>query len=168
MFKQLGDIDWTTWQAQEKATLLFVIQNEKILLIHKKRGLGRGKINGPGGRLEPGETPQQAAVREVIEEVGVTPTGVVSAGELLFQFCDGYSLHGYVFTASGYEGELIETDEARPEWFPLDQIPFDRMWPDDRHWFPLMLAGQSFHGRFIFDGDRMLDHVIVTRNPHGI
>lgn len=162
MFKQLSDINWNTWQPKEEATLLFIIQNGNILLIHKKRGLGHGKINGPGGRLEPGETPRQAAIREVIEETGVTPLHVQPAGELRFQFCDGYSLHGYVFTASDYEGNLIETDEARPEWFPLTQIPFDRMWPDDQHWFPLLLSGQPFHGRFIFDGDRMLDHEITT------
>lgn len=168
MFSKLTDIDWTTWQAKEKATLLFILRDEKILLIHKKRGLGHGKINGPGGRLEPGETPRQAAIREVIEEVGVTPLNLTPRGELLFQFCDGYSLHGYVFSATDLKGNLTETDEARPEWFDLKNIPYDRMWPDDRHWMPLMLTGQSFYGRFIFDGDRMLDHEIVTTDPHGI
>ncbi|MDD4737047.1 MAG: 8-oxo-dGTP diphosphatase [Kiritimatiellae bacterium] len=136
MFKQLTDIDWTTWTPKEKATLLFVLRDNQILLIHKKRGLGHGKINGPGGRLEPGETPRQAAIREVIEEVGITPLNVSPSGELLFQFCDGYSLHGYVFTATDFQGELIVTDEACPEWFELDQIPSDRMWPDDRFWMP--------------------------------
>lgn len=169
MFKQLADIDWTAWQPRERATLLFVLRDRKILLIHKKRGLGHGKINGPGGRLEPGETPLQAAIREVIEETGVTPLNVTPRGELLFQFCDGYSLHGYVFSATDCRGELGETDEARPEWFDIDRIPYDHMWPDDRFWLPLMLAGQFFYGRFIFDGDRMLDYKIDTQTQpvHG-
>ncbi len=50
------NVDWTTWEPKERATLLFVIKEGQILLIRKKRGLGAGKINGPGGRLEPGET----------------------------------------------------------------------------------------------------------------
>ncbi len=161
MYKKLTDIDWETWQPKEKATLLFIIKDERILLIHKKRGLGKGKINAPGGRLDLGETPIQAAIREVEEEVLVTPTGVQPVGELRFQFCDGYSLHGYIFTATDYTGTPGETDEALPEWFSLDQIPYDKMWVDDRHWIPLMLAGKTFSGRFIFDDDMMLDSEIM-------
>ena len=48
-------IDWSTWQGEMLATLMFIIQDGRILLIEKKRGLGAGKINGPGGKIEPGE-----------------------------------------------------------------------------------------------------------------
>ena len=150
------DIDWPTWQAKERATLLFVLRDGQVLLIHKKKGLGAGKLNGPGGRLEAGETPRQAAIREVQEELCITPTGVRPAGELLFQFADGHSIHGYVFTARGFRGEPQETDEAIPIWASIDALPYDRMWSDDRVWLPLLLAGQPFVGRFLFDGDQML------------
>ncbi|MFU8780699.1 MAG: 8-oxo-dGTP diphosphatase [Kiritimatiellia bacterium] len=160
--RTLTDIDWKNWQPKEQATLLFVIQNRQILLIHKKRGLGAGNINGPGGRLEPGETPIEAAVRETQEELCITPKGVDYAGELFFQFTDGHSIHGIVFTATGYEGEPTETDEATPLWTPIDQIPYARMWADDRHWIPLMLTGKKFHGYFIFDNHEMLDHRVDT------
>jgi uncharacterized protein YceH (UPF0502 family) len=83
---------------------------------------------------------------------------VTLAGELHFQFTDGLSLHCTVFRASGCEGEPAETDEAKPLWAPLDAIPYDRMWADDPHWVPLMLAGRPFRGYFVFEGDRMLDH----------
>jgi 8-oxo-dGTP diphosphatase len=89
---KIDDIDWPNWNPQQRATLLFVIKDGQILLIHKKRGLGAGKINGPGGRLEPGETPYEAAIRETQEEVGITPTDAVQVGELHFQFVDGLSL----------------------------------------------------------------------------
>jgi 8-oxo-dGTP diphosphatase len=148
--------DWKTWSPKERASLCFVVKNGEILLIHKKRGLGAGKVNGPGGRLEPGETPLQCAVRETQEEIGVTPTGLELAGAIHFQFVDGYSLQCSVFTASGAEGALTETDEAAPFWTKVSAIPFDDMWTDDRHWIPWMLEGRRFNGYFTFDGDRML------------
>jgi 8-oxo-dGTP diphosphatase len=147
---------WKTWEPRERATLCFLIQDGQILLIRKKRGLGAGKINGPGGRIEPGEEPHECAVRETSEEVGLTPQNVQNRGELHFQFADGYSLHCAVFVAHEFTGELIETDEALPIWTPLDSIPYDEMWADDIHWLPGVIAGGTFRGYFQFDGEKML------------
>lgn len=160
--RRVGDIDWSSWRPVDPATLLFVLPpgQERVLLIHKKRGLGAGKINGPGGRIEPGETPLQAALREVHEELGIVATDVREGGSLRFQFVDGYSLHVHVFRADGFEGEPHETDEAIPLWTPLDAIPYARMWADDRLWFPHLLAERPFDGRFVFEGDAMLDHAL--------
>lgn len=158
--KRVAEIDWKTWSGVDRATLLFVVEGERILLIRKKRGLGAGKINGPGGKLDPGETPRQAAIREVTEEIGIVPSGIEPGGVLRFQFIDGYSIHVWVFTATGYDGELIETDEAIPLWYGVDSIPYDEMWSDDIIWLPILLGGQKFAGRFIFDKDEMLDHTI--------
>ena len=159
-FKTVDDVDWESWIPQQRATLLFVVKNGQVLLIHKKRGLGAGKINAPGGRLDPGETPLECAIREVQEELLVTPKGVRQVGELRFQFVDGLSIHGFVFRADDCEGEPGETDEAIPIWTPVDDIPFDRMWADDRLWIPLMLEERHFDGRFIFDDDEMLSFKI--------
>lgn len=161
-FTKLADVDWNLWTPTERATLLFVIQDGRVLLIHKKKGLGAGKINAPGGRIEAGETPEFAAIREVQEELLVTPTGVKKAGELMFQFTDGFSIHGFVFTAKACDGTPQETAEATPLWVPLNQIPYDRMWADDRIWIPWMLAGKPFVGRFVFDNDTMLDSEVFS------
>ncbi len=134
-----------------------------MLLIRKKRGLGAGKINGPGGKLDPGETPLIAAVREVQEEIGVTPTGLEERGVLHFQFADGYSLHCVVFVATDYEGEPIETAEATPIWFAIEDIPFEEMWEDDRFWLREALEGRCFDAWFVFDGERMLSKRICWR-----
>ncbi len=131
-------------------------------MIHKKLGLGAGKINAPGGRIEPGETPLAAAIREVQEELCVTPLNVKPCGELSFQFTDGLSIHCRVFRATGQRGDPRETDEAVPLWTPVDAIPYDRMWADDRYWIPLMLDRIPFRGYFLFAGDHMLDHRIDT------
>jgi 8-oxo-dGTP diphosphatase len=152
---------WNNWQPRERATLCFLIQDGKILLIRKKRGLGAGKINGPGGRIEPGEEPHECAVRETSEEVGLTPLDVQNRGELHFQFADGYSLHCTVFVANEYTGELVETDEALPIWTPLESIPYEEMWADDIHWLPGVVSGGTFRGYFHFDGEKMLSKHLV-------
>lgn len=150
------DINWNQWEPVERATLLFVIKEGQVLLIHKKRGLGAGKVNGPGGRLDPGENSVQCAVREVQEEIGVTPIDPRLCGELKFQFTNGHSIHGLIYRADTCEGDPIETDEAIPFWCPLDEVPYGRMWIDDRIWFPLMLQEQYFSSRYLFDDDLML------------
>ena len=149
---------WKNWQPTMRASLCFVRKEGKILMIRKKRGLGAGKINGPGGRLEPGETPLQAAIRETQEELLVTPLELAEMGELHFQFTDGLALHCVVFTAGGCLGEPAETDEAIPYWMTPSEIPYHDMWADDIHWLPGMLEGNCFKGYFHFDNDRMLSH----------
>jgi 8-oxo-dGTP diphosphatase len=162
--RSLDELDWERWQARDVATLVFVVRDGRILLIRKKRGLGAGKINGPGGRLEPGESPLAAAVREVEEELRVTPLDLRHVGENRFQFVDGYSIHVHVYVARDYAGEPSETDEAAPLWFALDAIPYTEMWEDDPLWVPLALAERRFSGRFLFEGDRMLDHALEVED----
>ncbi len=154
------DMDWSSWTPRERANLCFILKNQQLLLIRKKRGLGAGKINAPGGKIEPGETALQSAIRETQEEVGVTPLGLEKSGELFFQFADGYSLHCTVFMASDLEGDPVETAEADPFWVHCEAVPYEEMWEDDQHWLPAMLEGKSFVGYFTFDGDRMLSRDI--------
>jgi 8-oxo-dGTP diphosphatase len=156
-------MDWTNWLPRERANLCFIVKDQHVLLIRKKRGLGAGKINGPGGKLEPGETALEAAIRETQEEIGVTPLHIEERGVLNFQFVDGYSLHCTVFIARDHEGEPIETVEATPMWIPIEAIPYDDMWEDDRHWLPQAIDGQGFDAWFEFDGEKMLSHRIEWR-----
>lgn len=155
--RMVDSMNWTSWTPKDRATLVFIIQGDQILLIDKKTGLGKGKINGPGGRIKPGETAEVCAVREVQEELLVTPQGLNWGGRLNFLFVDGYSLQAEVFRADGYEGSPTETAEAAPIWCKVDQIPYKRMWADDRIWMPLLLLGKRFEGCFIFEGEIMLD-----------
>jgi 8-oxo-dGTP diphosphatase len=155
-------IHWATWQPDERAVLCFIEHDGNLLLIHKKTGLGAGKINAPGGRIDPGERAEQAAIREVREEVCVEAANLREAGELFFQFTDGYKLHGTVFFASSHTGTPAATREADPFWCPANQIPYERIWEDDQHWLPLALAGTRFQAYFVFDKDTMLSKRIDT------
>src|SRR6056297_957593 len=161
--RTMEEFDWEAWKPSETAVLCYIFKDEQVLLIHKKRGLGKGKVNAPGGRIDPGETPVQTAVRELQEEVGLTPLEPYEVGQLSFVFTNGYSLKGHVFFAHEYEGELVETDEADPFWIPVEEIPYERMWEDDADWLPMAMDSKFVNARFIFDGERMVSKHIKTR-----
>ena len=103
---------------------MFIVKDGGILLIEKKRGLGAGKINGPGGKIDPGETPLQSVIRETQEELLITPLGARKLGELWFAMSDCPDILCHVFRADDHEGEPTETDEAVPVWTPLGDIPY--------------------------------------------
>lgn len=141
-----------------EASLCYVVQEGRILLIRKKRGVGAGRINGPGGKVEPGETMRESAVRETREEIGVTPLDLELRGELTFDFVGAKVVRCGVFVAPRFEGEPIETDEAVPVWHSTAALPYDEMWDDDREWLPLLLAGKCFRGSVrIEPGDQVRD-----------
>lgn len=154
-------VDWNAWVPGIRATLMFVIDGDHVLLIRKKRGIGAGKINGPGGKIDPGETPLEAAVRETQEELGVTPLEPLKVGELCFAMSDMEDIHCHVFVARAHSGTAVETAEAVPLWTSVGSIPYHQMWEDDIHWLPGMLAGRTFLGRFAFDRDRLRWHHIT-------
>ncbi|TFG63671.1 MAG: 8-oxo-dGTP diphosphatase [Spirochaetales bacterium] len=159
----VDEVDWSSWQPTERAVLCYLTSDDHLLLIHKKTGLGAGKVNAPGGRIDPGETPLEAAVRETEEETGIIPLDPVQRAEVSFIFTNGYSLKGEIFFARNYGGTMLkETKEAIPFWCPVNEIPYADMWEDDIHWLPLALGGQYVRGFFIFDEDKMLSHRIVS------
>lgn len=158
--KDVSDIEWETWQPDQDAVTCYIIRDDEILLIHKKTGLGAGKVNAPGGRIEPGETAAEAAVRECVEEVGVTPHAPEKRADLSFVFTDGFSLHCSAFFSFSHTGTPAESDEADPFWCDIEKIPFSQMWEDDAVWVPMALKGECVEGRFIFDGERMLSKEI--------
>ncbi|XP_063587834.1 oxidized purine nucleoside triphosphate hydrolase-like [Penaeus indicus] len=136
-------------------TLMFIREGEKILLGYKKRGFGQGRWNGFGGKVEAGETPEQAAIRETKEEAGVDLSvgAVEKVGELEFTFeGEEILMHVMVYASRSYQGTPTESEEMRPAWFSVSSLPFAQMWPDDRFWFPMLLRGAKFRGAFHFRG----------------
>jgi 8-oxo-dGTP diphosphatase len=128
-----------------------------VLLGHKKTGLGTGKIVGLGGHVEPEESAAEAAAREVKEESGifVAADSLSAAAHVTFLFParPAWDMDVAVFTAADWSGEPAETDEIRPEWFPLSALPYDRMWQDASHWLPRVLAGERLRAVFSYAGD---------------
>lgn len=133
-------------------TLCIIRDNGKVLLGMKKQGFGEGRWNGFGGQIVEGEDIEEAAARVVREETGVDVRNLIGKGVLEFEFQDVPDIHEiYVFETTEFEGDPVETDEMRPDWFSEQDLPFEDMWPDDRHWMPLLLAGKKFVGKFSFN-----------------
>jgi 8-oxo-dGTP diphosphatase len=106
-------------------------------------------------------------VRETQEELCISVTNARKAAELWFEMSDYPRLRCHVFLAEKFDGIPTETPEAAPLWIPLDEIPYDRMWEDDRHWLPLVLDGRTLIGKFVFDGERMLEKEIELSGDFG-
>lgn len=140
-------------------TLLFLRREDEILLAMKKRGFGAGRWNGVGGKIDSGETEEQALVRECQEEIEVTPTQYEKVAVLDFVFPDGtVDMQGHVYIATAWTSEPNETEEMAPKWYKLSDIPYDDMWQDDVIWLPQVLKGKKLQCTFTFDtNDNMTD-----------
>ena len=129
----------------------------EVLLGHKKTGLGTGKVVALGGHVEPGERPAEAAAREVKEESGIR----VAAGSLtqvahvtfLFPAHPSWDMDVEIFTAADWAGEAADSEEIRPQWFPVEALPFDQMWDDAPRWLPRVLAGERLRATFTYADD---------------
>lgn len=157
--------------SRKQLTLCLVRKDDQVLLGMKKRGFGAGRWNGFGGKLEPGETVEEAVAREMFEESGVKLSDMEKVGQFDFEFYDklGHILEVHLFTSGNFEGDPIETEEMLPRWFGINEIPFDEMWADDRHWFPLFLEGKKFKGRFLFgENDSVLEKELIEINSFDI
>lgn len=140
-------------------TLCLLVKDDQILLAIKKRSLSGfyvavGKWNGVGGKVDAGETIEMAAIREISEEIGVKTEErhLEKVGNIEFYFKDKpeWNQHVHIFLVKDWKGEPQESEEMMPKWYPHDEIPFDLMWPDDKHWLPMVLAGKKVEGKFNF------------------
>jgi len=135
-------------------TLAVIEDGDMALLAMKKRGFGEGWWNGYGGKIQDGESVEDAMVRELEEESGLTARVFKKRAVLDFIF-EGTDkkVEMHVFEVTEYDGDLVETEEMRPQWFLKSEIPYDNMWPADRNWFPLFFKGEDIEGFAVFDGE---------------
>lgn len=143
-----------------ETTLCLLIEGtppQRILLGMKKEGFGAGKITGFGGKMEPGETPAMAAIRELEEETGIRVTceELEPVGQLHFLFPSrpGWNQLVHVFLSQRWLGTVQEGREMKPVWYAVGEIPFGQMWGDATYWLPRFLAGERIRGSFVFAED---------------
>jgi len=152
------------------ATVILLVRGDpptEVLLGLKKTGFAAGKINGIGGKVEPEETVLAAAARELDEEVGIkVAEGDLSvAGHLTFLFParPAWSQTVHVFLARTWQGEPEESEEMAPAWYAVDRIPLERMWQDNAHWLPQILAGERVRACYTYARDNETIETLVMQ-----
>jgi 8-oxo-dGTP diphosphatase len=133
------------------------LDGPEVLLGRKLTGLGVGKVVAPGGKLESGETPAEAARRELQEEVGAAfaCTDLLEVGTNRYRFPTnpGWDQDSHVFTAAWTTGHVQVSAELDPFWVSVPLVPYDEMWTDARFWLPTVLAGGRCDGDYVFASD---------------
>jgi|AntAceMinimDraft_9_1070365.scaffolds.fasta_scaffold147340_1 8-oxo-dGTP pyrophosphatase MutT (NUDIX family) len=146
---------------RQTSLCILIKENEgQILLAMKKRGFGKGRWNGVGGKPDSEKGDKNvldSAKRESEEEIGVKIQNPEKVAVVDFLFPEvpkekEFDQQTHIFLIRKWEGEPRESEEMRPKWFSVEDIPFNQMWSDDRHWLPHILAGKKLKGKFIFDG----------------
>jgi 8-oxo-dGTP diphosphatase len=147
------------------ATLCYVRQNGKTLMIHrvkKENDMHQGKWNGLGGKLEPGETPEECAVREIYEESGLRVSRLDFKGMITFPgFSDDVDWYTFVFAADEFEGELIDSPEGDLAWIENDKLLDLELWPGDKIFIPWLDRPGFFSGKFIYQGGEFIEYQVA-------
>ena len=150
----IKEYEQTLTNPLKEATVLLLLRDEQVLLAMKKRGFGVGKWNGVGGKPNLGEVITETAIRESKEEIGVTPVDPDRVAVFKYHFPhDNFGMQVWIFTTNKWQGEPSESEEMKPQWFNLKDIPYDQMWSDDKVWMPKVLEGKRLTGSFMFDKD---------------
>jgi 8-oxo-dGTP diphosphatase len=153
------------------ATVCFVCRADRVLLqLRPADRVWGGRWNGPGGKVDPGEAPPEAIVREVAEETGLRirePTGH-GALDLVFGRPEQGRMTVHVFRAERFAGRARGTAGVL-RWYRRDRMPWNLMWPDQRYWLGSVLDGGHVAGSCTFDtaGDRLLSWALRLDGPRG-
>lgn len=154
----------TTW-----ATLVEIIDGDKLLLKRSTRGISKSKWNGVGGKITEVETPEQNAVRETLEESGLTVSNLFYHGLMNFHNFgkEDVDFAVHLFSTKDFSGTLLQLsdDNGELQWFPLGNLPMNDMWKDDEYWLPHMLNGETFDADFYFDetNKKIIRHEIKVK-----
>lgn len=134
-------------------TLCEVFKGKRLLLKKANRGISKGKWNGLGGKIEGGESEKENAVREMEEESGLKAKRLERRGTIYFSKGSRGNRMGRIslFMCNNSSGRLVESDEGELKWFDAGNLPYDKMWDDDRYWMPLLMRGYAFEADFIYD-----------------
>jgi 8-oxo-dGTP pyrophosphatase MutT (NUDIX family) len=148
-----------------EATICHILNGNRILLKQATRGISKGMWNGAGGKIEPGEAPEESVAREVLEETGLKIKDVRKHGIIHFRYIDQAEGPSkvHLFSTRSFTGKIKSTEEGEVRWFDIDKVPLDQMWDDDRYWLPLFLAGRDFDSEFYFDNKKVRKYSITFK-----
>ncbi len=150
-----------------RTTICHILKGNQILLKFGSRSISKGKWNGPGGKIEGDETPEQNAIREVYEETGLRVNSMTYHGTLKF-YMNGtkdLTILNYLFSTRDFDGNPRSSEEGEVKWFDISKLPYEKMFPDDKYWINIMLSGQIFDAEFYLDksNTQVLDNKIIIK-----
>jgi 8-oxo-dGTP diphosphatase len=147
------------------ATLCYIRHDGKTLMVHrikKENDIHQGKWNGLGGKFEPGETPEECAIREIFEESGLVVQKSVMKGFLTFPgFKDEEDWYAFVFVVTDFSGELIDSPEGNLKWIDDDALLQLNLWEGDRYFMPWLDQPGFFSGKFTYKNNQLIEHSVV-------
>ena len=142
-----------------ETTLCYIEHAGRVLLLHRTRrdeDPNRGKWIGVGGHIEPGETPEECALREVREETGLRLLDLRSRGVVRFRSDASPDEDMYLFTATAFSGQLRECDEGELKWIEKEKMFELPMWEGDRVFLQLLDEGRDkFDCTLQYHGDAL-------------
>jgi len=136
--------------------LVFLTRADEVLLLRgaPDKKLWAGKYNGLGGHIEPGETPLQAAVREVGEEAGLTVETLTLRAVVHVMLASAPGVLFFVFTGTAPSGELRPSTEGEPVWVARSEIGTLPLVEDLPELLPRVLGhGPLTYGHYTFAED---------------
>jgi len=139
-----------------QTTLWVMVKNWKIFLWEKKRWFAKGVLNWIWWKQEWDESIDMCMIREAKEEINIDIKKQELVWKLHFYFEEkpDWNLTVHVFNVIEYIWDEVETDEIKPYWFDLNEIPYDKMWADDIYWLPRVLNWENdLEYNFWFDKD---------------
>jgi len=146
------------------ATLCYVQSGDSTLMIHrvkKDNDMHLGKWNGLGGKLIPGESPEECAIREVYEESGLRVIDLKLKGILTFpKFQPGEDWYAFVFVIDQFEGELIDSPEGHLSWIKKENILDLNLWDGDRFFLPWLDEPGIFSAKFCYNQGILVDYEV--------
>ncbi len=153
------------------ATLCYVRDQSRTLMLHrikKANDMHAGKWNGLGGKLEPGETPEECVLREVREESGLTLLDPRLRGLMTFpQFSQGEDWYCFLFTATRFTGELIDSAEGELRWIDDGDLLQLNLWPGDRIFMRWLDDERFFSAKFLYQAGELTKYEVVFYTQSG-
>lgn len=139
-------------------TLVFIKDNNKILLGHKSRGFGVNLWNGFGGKVEPQESILEGAKRELKEESNLEVNDLKHLGVVMYEVENNpQNSVVHIFTANNFYGNIKCSEEMNPiVWYNYKDIPYQKMWPDTKFWYPIMLNDKYFSAVIKYNSDGII------------
>ena len=148
-------------------TLVHLEKDGYYLMLHrirKEADENHDKWVGIGGKFEPGESPEDCALREVREETGLTMHSWAYRGIVTFVSDEWGTEYMHLFWSDDFSGSLKDCNEGELEWVDKGRIPRLPIWEGDKIFLRLLDTDEPFFSlKLCYSGDRLTAAVLNGR-----